>query len=226
MTMHRIAPMAAAVLCGTGTLQAQVALDLTDTDQLRPIGVQTEVVQHEGRTGLRVTRADDYAAGGTLVLVEGSELEDGVIEIELAGEPAPGADPAMRGFVGIAFRIDTEDPGRYECFYLRPVNGRAADQLQRNHSTQYVSHPEYGWARLRREAPGVYESYVDLVPGAWTKVRIEVDGKRARLFVHGSDQPVLLVNELKHGRSSGQVGLWLHESTVAHFRNLRVTPAR
>ena|SRR5258708_28541659 len=42
--------------------------------------------------------------------------------------------------------------------------GRADDQLRRNHSTQYISEPEWPWPRLRSEAPGVYESYVDLVP--------------------------------------------------------------
>jgi hypothetical protein len=63
---------------------------------------------------------------------------------------------------------------------------------------------------------------VDLVPGAWTTVRIEVDGTSARLYVHGSAQPTILVNDLKHGESAGGVGLWLHSSTVAHFRNLRI----
>ncbi len=49
-------------------------------------------------------------------------------------------------------------------------------------------------------------------------------GAAARLYVHGSDQPALLVSDLKHGESSGQVGLWLHSSTLAHFRNLRIMP--
>jgi hypothetical protein len=31
-------------------------------------------------------------------------------------------------------------------------------------------------------------------------------GAAARLYVHGSDQPALLVSDLKHGESSGQVG--------------------
>ena len=213
-------------LCGAGALEAQVLeRSLNSTDGLQLINVKAEAVEHAGHSGLRVTRADDYSNGGTLVLIEGSEFANGVIEIELAGEPAPGADPAMRGFIGVAFRVDAEDVDRYECFYLRPVNGRADDQLQRNHSTQYVSHPEYPWYRLRKESPGAYESYVDLVPGAWTKVRIEVDGTAARLYVHGSEQPTLMVHDLKHGESSGLVGLWLHSSTLAHFRNIRITAA-
>ena len=50
-------------------------------------------------------------------------------------------------------------------------------------------------------------------------------GKQARLYVHGADEPVLIVNDLKRGNASGQVGLWLHSSTLAHFRNVRIRPA-
>jgi hypothetical protein len=209
--------------CLTGTLDAQeMANPLTSEAGLRLINVKAEAVEYGGKAGLRVTKADGYTEGGTLVLIEGAAFEDGVIELELAGEPAPGADPSMRGFIGVAFRVDPADADRYECFYLRPTNGRADNQLQRNHSTQYVSHPEFPWYRLREESQGVYESYVDLAPGAWTKVRIEVEGLTARLYVNGSDQPTLLVNDLKHGESSGGVGLWLHSSTLAHYRNLTI----
>jgi len=213
-------------LVTAGAVDAQVTEHaLESTDGLELINVKAEVVEHEGRRGLRVGRADDYVEGGTLVLIAGSEFQNGTIELELAGEPAADADPAMRGFVGIAFRVEPEDPNRYECFYLRPTNARADVQLRRNHSTQYVSHPEFPWYRLREESPGVYESYVDLVPGAWTTLRIEVSGTQAQLYVNGAEQPTLIVNDLRGAIASGQVGLWLHSSTLAHYRNLRIRPA-
>ena len=113
----------------------------------------------------------------------------------------------------------------YDAFYLRPTNGRAEDQERRNHAAQYISHPEWPWFRLRQETPSKYESYVDLVPGAWTKVRIEVRGDRARLYVHGQEQPTLIVNDVKTGTSAkGAVALWIGPGTVAHFRDLRVEP--
>ena len=218
-------PVLVALAASTGTLDAQVSEHaLESTDGLELINVSAEVVELDGRRGLRVGRADDYVEGGTLVLIEGTEFQNGTIELELAGEPAADADPAMRGFVGVAFRVDPEDSNRYECFYLRPTNARADVQLRRNHTTQYVSHPAYPWYRLREESPGVYESYVDLVPGTWTEVRIEVTGKQARLYVHGADEPTLIVNDLKGDTVSGQVGLWLHSSTLAHFRNVRIRP--
>jgi len=83
---------------------------------------------------------------------------------------------------------------------IRPTNGRADDQLRRNHSAQYISFPDYEWQRLRAEAPGQYESYVDLVPGEWTRVKVEVSGVKARLYVHDASQPSLIVNDLKRPR--------------------------
>ena len=86
-----------------------------------------------------------------------------------------------------------------------------------------MSEPDYPWERLRTQAPGVYESYVDLETGAWTHVRIEVSGVRARLFVNGAAQPALIMNDLKRGVTTGAIGLWLGPGTEAYFRNLQVT---
>jgi hypothetical protein len=111
-------------------------------------------------------------------------------------------------------------------FYLRPTNGRADDQLRRNHSAQYISMPDYQWSRLRKESPGQYESYVDLAPGEWTKIKIEVSNVKARLYVNDSTQPVLIVNDLKYSDSRGSVALRIGMGTEAYFANLRVSDAR
>lgn len=157
------------------------------------------------------------------MILTATNFADGVIEVDLAGRPGSGAVEAARGFVGVAFRV-AADVSRFECFYLRPTNGRAEDQVRRNHSAQYISFPEFPWQRLRKQFPEMYESYVDLAPGEWTKVKIEARGRKARLFVHGAAQPSLIVNDLKLGETSGAVGLWIGPGTEAHFANLRVTP--
>jgi hypothetical protein len=102
------------------------------------------------------------------------------------------------------------------------TNGRANDQLQRNHSSQYVSYPDFPWNRLREENPGVYESYVDLDAGAWTRIKIVVAGIKAQLYVNGAEQPCLIVNDLKLGDSNGQVALWAGSDTEAYFSNLKI----
>jgi hypothetical protein len=160
--------------------------------------------------------------GGGIVVLPASEFHDGTIKVEVAGKPRAGATADARGFVGVAFRV-AADPSKYECFYIRPTNGRAEEQLRRNHSAQYISMPEYEWSRLRREMPGQYEAYVDLVPGEWTKIKVEVSGTKARLYVNDAPQPVLVVNDLKHGNVKGAVALWIGLGTEAYFANLRLS---
>jgi len=59
--------------------------------------------------------------------------------------------------------------------------------------------------------------------GVWTKVKIDVRGEQARLYVHDQQQPTLIVNDLKTGgQGKGTVALWIDRGTVAHFRNLSV----
>ena len=196
---------------------------LDDLNQLKSRNVKTEMVTYKGRRALRVNdAAPDVGDGERLVILSKTEFQDGVIEVDLTGEPGPGAREGARGFVGVAFRV-ASDGSKYECFYLRPTNGRAEDQVRRNHSAQYISFPDFPWQRLRKEFPEKYESYTDLVPGEWTKVKIEVRGDRARLYVQGAQQPTLLVNDLKHGQSQGGIALWVGPGTVAHFSKLRVS---
>jgi len=198
---------------------------LADPGRLTLKNVTASRVQYRGRDAIRLVRRGDDAAAHTIAIVGDLEFRDGTIEVDVAGIPAAGADTSARGFVGIAFRVDPSSD-RYAAFYLRPTNGRANDQLRRNHATQYVSEPEYPWHRLRREQPGVYESYVDLEPGVWTPMRIEVQGSVARLFVNNSAQPVLIVNDMKSPPASGRIALWIDVGSEAHFSRLRVTPAK
>jgi hypothetical protein len=75
---------------------------------------------------------------------------------------------------------------------------------------------------VRKENPGVYESYVDIEPGAWTRIKVVVVGAKARLYLNGADQPCLIVNDLKLGETHGQIALWTGSNTDAYFSNLRV----
>lgn len=198
---------------------------LDSLDGLEAVNVTPAVAMHDGRRAVRLLNSREDAtidiARESIAILNGSEFKDGTIEAEIAGEPRAGAAPDIRGFIGIAFRV--QDHGkRFECFYLRMTNGRAEDQLRRNHSAQYISAPDYPWERLRKENPGVYETYVDLEPAKWTKIKIVVAGTRAQLFVNGATQPSLIVNDLKLGEGGGQVALWTADDTDAYFSNLKV----
>lgn len=175
----------------------------------------------KGRSAVQLIATPDAANTTSYAIVKDAVFRDGTIEVDLAGQPAAGAGGGARGFIGIAFRLQAD--GRYEYIYLRPTNGRADDQVRRNHSTQYSAHPDFDFARSRQEAPEKYESYVDLQPGVWTKYRIEIAGRTARLYVNGTEQPCLLVNDMKHEPQSGRVALWVGPGTEGYFSNLKIT---
>ena len=192
---------------------------LQSLSELELIHVEAERVLYRERQALRLVEQGDPDCA--IAILNGSDFKDGVIETEVAGMPRKDAPQDMRGFVGIAFRV--QDHGsKFECFFIRPTNGRADDQLRRNHSTQYISYPVYPWYRLREEFPGLYESYTDLVPGVWTPLRIVVSGARAQLYVNHAEQPCLIVNDLKLGDTRGQIALWIGADTEAYFCSLDI----
>jgi hypothetical protein len=193
-------------------------------DQLVPHKVKLESVAYLGKSAVKITEDGRVADGEAYAIVKDAVFHNGAIELELAGSPAAGAAAGgARGFIGIAFRLQG---GEYEYIYLRPTNGRADDQVRRNHSTQYGSHPKFGFAEARQQAPEKYESYVDLEPGVWTRYRITVEGPKARLYVHGAAQPCLIVNDLKRGDSSGGVALWIGPGTEGYFTGLEIKAAK
>ncbi len=198
---------------------------ITDLATLSPNHVIPSITTHDGHKALRLVLAPDAKTPDepNFAILKDVEMHNGTIELWLAGRRAPDAPLEVRGFAGVAFRI-APDCAKFECVYLRPDNGRAEDQLRRNRSIQYFSYPDYKFDRLRREVPGQYETYVDLVPGTWTQLRIVVDGAKARVFVHDSEQPTLVVNDLKHGADlRGSIGLYIDRGTEAFFRDLTVT---
>jgi hypothetical protein len=205
-----------------------VRLLLNDASQVRPRNVTVEAVRYGGSEALGVRQTGPYRGfdTDTFAYVPGLDFHDGTIEVDVSGSSLPDAPPNARGFIGVAFRIDAEGGGfASEGFYIRPSNGRAEDQVRRNRATQYFSYPGYDFDRLRREAPGQYESYADLVIGEWTHLRIEVSGANARFYVGAATQPALIVRDLKRGPDAhGTVGLFVGIGTDGHFRNLSIRP--
>jgi len=220
--LEKLLPLVVLIASAAGVLHAQPQenfFPLNSVEGLKPNNVKLDVVELHGRKATHMVPAPGVN-GHALALVP-VKFHNGTIEIEVAGQPAAGADGAARGFIGVAFRV-SPDASHFECFYIRPTNGRADDQLRRNHSLQYESEPDYPWSRLRQQSPGVYESYADLEPGVWTKLKIVVAGGKAQLYVNGAGQPSLIVNDLKLGDTEGALALWIGVGTDGYFSNLRV----
>jgi hypothetical protein len=203
------------------TLATLCAAQKIDVAKSKALGGTAEMTTYKGRKALHVTPPPAERNAAAMAQLEGVEFENGVIEADVVGMPVKGASEGARGFVGIAFRVDGE-ANRYELIYIRPLNGRAHDQLQRNHSTQYMSVPDFPWKKLREQSPGVYESYVDLEPGAWTHLRIVVRGQEAELYVGDAKQPCLVVHDLKLGKRGGRVALWAGSEADGYFTNVKI----
>jgi hypothetical protein len=219
-----------AVACrpGNSAPDAAGAPPTTALSELAPhyetINGTAEFVEHDGRPAIHLVASPEKRATDMhlLAIVTGSTFAEGTIRLDVAGAPFDGASDA-RGFIGLAFHV-APSGSKFECLYLRPTNGRAGDQLRRNHSTQYVSYPDFPWEKLRQSSPGVYESYADIQAGVWTRLKVVVKGKTAKLYIDEADQPALIVNDLKLGETSGQVALWSHATTDGYFSRLEVSP--
>ena len=148
-------------------------------DVLEPIGVSMSVERLMGEDVARATKAPTVKEfdGSTFIKFTGSDFRNGTIEVKILSRLLKDAPEFSRGFIGVAFRIDDSN-SQFECIYLRPTNGRADTQLRRNCSIQYFSFPDYKFERLRKEAPGEYESYADMGLNEWIKMKIEVRDKQ------------------------------------------------
>jgi hypothetical protein len=159
----------------------------------------------------------------TFMKIKGVVFSNGSIEVKVLSRLLKNAPEFARGFIGLAFRINDSNT-QYESIYVRPTNARADDQVRRNHSIQYYAYPDYKFDRLRKESPERYESYTDMGLNEWIKLRIDVKGKQAKLFINDHEQPSLIVNDLKHGeKAMGAVGLWVDIGTEGYFSELKIT---
>ncbi len=137
-------------LCGASVAflraEPQAIADLT------PRSVTLAAVEYRGKRAVRMTEGS-VPGGEACAVVNGVEFHNGTIDVELAGQPAEGAPATARGFIGVAFRMGN---GKFEHIYLRPTNGRADDQVRRNHSTQvtrpFPTSTSPGSARKRRKS--------------------------------------------------------------------------
>src|SRR5207248_9005003 len=202
------------------TTRAAQSFALTDLNDLSVTGGgKAETVEYQGRKAFRLTTQSDK---DIFAFLKGTQFQDGAIEADIALKITTPPGVRMPGFVGIGFRARA-DASRYELFYLRPGNSRSDDQAMRNHSVQYVSEPDFDWYKLRRQWPWVYEAHADLQMETWTKVRIEVKGRSAKLYLNGSEQPSLVVDGLKGEDLRGGVALWGYQGEEAYFSNLRIS---
>ena len=144
------------------------------------------------------------------------EFNNVIIEVDIKGKDVQG-----NSFVGVVFR--GVDVNTFDAVYFRPFNFMSNDSVRRNHSVQYVSHPEYSRHKLRNEHLGKYENAVNPVPdpNKFFHAKIVVEKPRVSVFVNDAAKPCLVVNELSD-RTGGWIGLWAGNYSDGTFANLKI----
>jgi hypothetical protein len=139
---------------------------------------------------------------GTVAYPKNFQFRDGVIECDMAG-----------GFyLGISFRIVEVEGERFsEDIYFR-VEGN-----ERPKTVQYYPHGKLGQRDLHRPP---YEQAIRLIKqDEWFHVRVEVQGRQARVFLDNEKEPVQVIEDLMHDHAVGSVGV---RSWGGRFANLKV----
>lgn len=194
-------------------------------DRLQAVGVTMSFQKLDGKEVVKVVK-DSTVKGvdePTFVRIVGSDFKDGTIEVNALSKLRHDASADARGFIGLAFRINDAN-SKFESIYIRPTNGRADDQIRRNHSIQYFSYPDFKFFRLRKEFPEKYESYADMGLNEWIKIKIVVSGANAKLYLNDNKEPSLIVNDLKLGpEESGAIGLFVDIGTEGYFADLKIS---
>lgn len=208
------------------TLPDAIAQDIElNKARLTPNQVSISFERIMGKKALRVVKDSSVKLVDEPTFVRLSDVTfiNGTIEVKVLSRLLKNAPESARGFIGVAFRID-ETNSKYESIYIRPTNGRADDQIRRNHSVQYYSYPDFKFDRLRKEAPERYESYADMALNEWITMKIVVNGQEAKLYLNHTKQPCLVIKDMKHGSTgSGAIALWVDVGTEGYFTDLKIS---
>ena len=158
----------------------------------------------------------------TYVKLRNLDFENGTIEVKMLSriqDPSPFAQ--AQGFIGVAFRISSNDTA-FENIYLRPRVGRSDNQYFRNHTVQYYSYPNYKFDKLRKESEGMYETTAPVNINEWITMRIEVQGQTANLYINNTKYSTFIVDKMKGTNTHGSIALWVDIGTIGYFKDLTV----
>lgn len=160
-------------------------------------------VEHLGRPSVRL--------GGGSALLRNVQFQDGTIEVDISGKP--------NGFAFLVFRAASANDG--EDVYLRMGLSGTPDAVQ------YMPMYRGLGAWKLYHGPGYTASAV-FDAHAWTHLRVDVEGRRATVFVGDATVPTMTVPEFEGPRSIGAIGVFEGtpggSSDSVLFSNFRYTP--
>jgi hypothetical protein len=155
--------------------------------------------------------------------LKNSDFENGTIEVKVLSRIQKNTPyPDSWGFIGLAFRIDSSNSA-FDAMYVRPKVGRSANAIVRNQAIQYYSYPDYKMDNIGSAPGGPFEASADIGLNEWITLRIEVEGKKAALYINNAKEPSLVIKEMKGKTTHGSIGLWVDIGTEGYFKDLKIT---
>jgi sugar lactone lactonase YvrE len=152
-----------------------------------------------------VTRHDRECLSGAAFLSD-VEFQDGVIEVDIAVD-------GSRSYPGIVFRLQSAE--NYERVYVRPHRaGLYPDAIQYMPVINRVEN----WQLYNGDG---YTAAAEIAANQWITMRLEIKGTQARVYLGNRPGPTLTIHDLKHGVSTGSVGVLGPKNESACFSNFR-----
>jgi hypothetical protein len=69
----------------------------------------------------------------------------------------------------------------------------------------------------------MYETTAPVNINEWITMRIEMNGKKAELFINDAKYSTMVVSKMKGSTTHGSVALWVDIGTIGYFKDLKVT---
>lgn len=195
-----------------------------NAENFQAIHTAIENVLLDGQSVLRVVKSEKVERfdEDTYVRLIDSNFHNGTIYVEMRSRLLPDAPEFARGFIGIVFRVSNDD-SEFESYYVRPTNGRHPDPVRYAHGSQYFSYPGYTFDYFREHGISGFEAPCDIGLDEWITLKAIIQDAAAAFYVNDMNNPVLVVENLKHGANArGGIGFYVDIGTEAFFRNLQL----
>ncbi|WP_430603030.1 hypothetical protein IGJ02_000360 [Enterococcus sp. DIV0724b] len=197
----------------------------TEFTPIEAVHTAVEQTILNGEPVLRVVKKDKIMEfdENTYAKLNNLTFHNGTIEVKMLSRLLPDAPDFARGFIGIAFRINHDDTN-FESFYVRPTNGRIDDPVRKIRGVQYFSYPKYTFDYFRNLGITDFEGPADIGLDEWISLKVVINGARGEFYLNDSEEPVLVVENMKHGADAkGGIGFFVDIGTEAFFKEWKIT---
>jgi len=172
---------------------------------------QGEIIDFESGRWTKQGRITEYLGQKCFMgraILKDVDFANGVIEADMAFD-------GRRTFGHIFFRMQSDD--NFENFYIRPHKTGLNDAQQ----YQAIFNGQSSWQLYSNKG---FTAPAQIPHKRWMHVKMEIFGTQAQIYLDNSEEPTLIVTNLKHGESSGWIGVSTDMNGSAYVANFSYQP--